>query len=65
MIAEVDHKLQAHARVCKGNKVKFLKKQLLVNKYFMAKGSTFEGCRTRMGYPNKLKLTRMIHKGIS
>ena len=31
----------------------------------MAKGSTFEGFRTRMGYPIKLKLTRMIHKGIS
>ena len=30
MIAEVDHKLQAHARVCKENKEKLLKKQLLV-----------------------------------
>ena len=65
MIAEVDHKLQAHARVCKENKEKIKKQQLLVKKYFVPKGSTFEGCRTRMGYPNKLKLTRMIHKGIS
>ena len=67
ILNKLNHKPQAHARVCKENKKE---KELEVKndcplKTFAVKGSTLESCRSTVLLPIELNFTTSQHKGIS
>ena len=62
ILNKLNHKPQAHARVCEENKELEEKQSNCPLKYFAGKGLTLEGCRRTVTLPMALKFaTRIVH----
>ena len=60
ILNKLNHKLQAHARVCEENRE--LEKNEILLKYFAVKGSTLKGCERIVTQPFQMKLaTKILH----
>ena len=60
ILNKLNHKLQAHARVCEENKE--LEKNKILLKYFAVKGLTLKCCGRTVTQPFRMKLTtRILH----